>query len=82
MADNSSYDADYIKLVGFQVWRLLSKALGVKVTKCNLHSVLREKAHQISGLAALAPRELKDIIAIKRQDWGEAIDVSVFCDVL
>lgn len=64
MADNSSYDAEYLKFVGFQVWRLLSKALEVKVNKCNLHSVLREKARQISELAASVPRKLQKREAI------------------
>lgn len=89
MAKNSSYDADYLKFVGFQLWQLLSKAFKEKVNKNNLQSVFRRKALQVSEFAT--QRNATDIntsgqsSAISSQhsiqnqtDWGEAVDVSVF----
>ncbi|MEP0878946.1 AAA-like domain-containing protein [Funiculus sociatus GB2-M2] len=47
IARNTGYDAEYIKFVGFQLWQLLSRLFGEKVTKSNVHSVLRRKAQQV-----------------------------------
>lgn len=47
IAENSGYDPDYVKEVGSQLWHSLSEALGEKVTKKNVHSVLRH--YQQSG---------------------------------
>lgn len=41
MAEDSSYDAGYIKDVGSKLWKFLSDAFGEKVTKGNVQSVLR-----------------------------------------
>ncbi|BAY47275.1 hypothetical protein SAMD00079811_48920 [Scytonema sp. HK-05] len=41
MAQGSGYGSDYIKEVGSQLWQDLSDALGERVTKKNLHLVLR-----------------------------------------
>jgi hypothetical protein len=37
VAKSAGYDAEYIKLIGYQLWKLLSQALGEKVTRiiCN-----------------------------------------------
>lgn len=48
MAAASGYDPDYIKDVGSQLWRRLSKALGTQVTKRNIHSILKAYARQSS----------------------------------
>ncbi|MGB8690041.1 MAG: NB-ARC domain-containing protein [Microcoleus sp.] len=40
MADTSGYDADYLKDIGSQLWRTISLALGIQVTKRNIHSIL------------------------------------------
>ncbi len=107
----SGYDDGYVKYVGFQLWKLLSVALGERVTKNNFRSVLsRSRSH-----TTLSTRSLKDTSGEKpitpvrettepalpegeiatvssrlptpdsrlprqapNQDWGEAIDVSVF----
>jgi len=42
MAEGSGYGSDYIKEIGSQLWQDLSKALGQKVTKKNLHLVLKK----------------------------------------
>lgn len=41
IAEGLSYDASYIRDVGSQLWLMLSKALGEKVTKKNMHVVFR-----------------------------------------
>ncbi|NJS12861.1 MAG: hypothetical protein HC789_22045 [Microcoleus sp. CSU_2_2] len=40
IADSAGYDASYIKDVGYKLWKLLSAALGEKVTKSNLQAVI------------------------------------------
>lgn len=44
IAEAASYDADYIRVVGFQLWQMLSKAFGEKVTKHNFRAVLRDSS--------------------------------------
>jgi uncharacterized protein YerC len=41
IAEAAGYDDDYIRDVGFQLWRQLSKTLGQKVSKSNFQVVLR-----------------------------------------
>ncbi|MDY7023732.1 MAG: AAA-like domain-containing protein [Cyanobacteriota bacterium] len=45
IAFDSGYDPDYIKEVGSDLWRSLSDVVGEKVTKKNIHSVLRNYQH-------------------------------------
>jgi WD40 repeat protein len=52
MAKSAGYDAEYIKFIGYQLWKLLSRSLGEKVTKNNLQSVLRRKAQQAQVVVA------------------------------
>ncbi|BDI15803.1 hypothetical protein ANSO36C_16050 [Nostoc cf. commune SO-36] len=46
MAKEVKYDPGHIKDVGSQLWRSLSQALGEKVTKNNLHGVLKRTAQR------------------------------------
>ncbi|MEG4073708.1 NB-ARC domain-containing protein [Microcoleus sp. Pol14C2] len=46
IAKSAGYDAEYIKFVGFQLWQVLSRVFGEKVTKSNVQSVMRRKAQQ------------------------------------
>ncbi|MFN5138361.1 MAG: NB-ARC domain-containing protein [Pseudanabaena sp.] len=62
------YDLGYIKDVGSELWRSLSKALNEKVTKNNLRGVLERYAQQQSANSATSQIHM-----------GEAIDVSKFC---
>ncbi|MBD2014401.1 NACHT domain-containing protein [Microcoleus sp. FACHB-53] len=99
VAKSAGYDAEYIKLIGYQLWKLLSQVLGEKVTKNNLQSVLRRKAQQVQVVVApsnstsadqgrntqapqneaIPPLITAEVATANRcQDWGEAIDVSVF----
>jgi hypothetical protein len=93
IAESSGYDDGYVKYVGFQLWKMLSVALGERVTKNNVRSALvRWRSHQGRGgegergregeVSAAVPMSHTatecNIVSACRQDWGEAIDVSVF----
>ncbi len=70
IAAAEDYDPDYIKLVGSQLWQLLSERLGQRVTKSNFRVALRQ-------WAGSSPSEIPVFHALV--DWGEAVDVSGFC---
>ncbi|MEG4169714.1 MULTISPECIES: WD40 domain-containing protein [unclassified Microcoleus] len=53
IAKSAGYDAEYIKFVGFQLWQVLSRLFGEKVTKSNVQSVMRRKAQQAQVTVAL-----------------------------
>jgi WD40 repeat protein len=91
IAKSAGYDAEYIKFVGFQLWQVLSRVCGEKVTKSNVQSVLRRQAQQAQLAVALPNSQIShqidqqiDRVATdltklnKTINWGEAIDVSIF----
>lgn len=43
MAENSGYNSNYIKDVGYKLWKLLSEVFEQEVTKSNFRSVLRRQ---------------------------------------
>jgi hypothetical protein len=47
IASGSDYNSDYMREIGAQMWHLLSKVLGKKVTKNNLRSVFTQ--YQLSA---------------------------------
>ena len=69
MAISSGYDCGYIKDTGYKLWLLLSDSLGEKVNKQNCQTVIKRLAQKNINHAPVASLS---------QDWGEAIDVSVF----
>ncbi|MFN5964538.1 MAG: NB-ARC domain-containing protein, partial [Pseudanabaena sp.] len=71
MAIEEGYDLGYIKDVGSELWRSLSKALNEKVTKNNLRGVLERYAQQQAALNANS--------VTSQIHMGEAIDVAKFC---
>lgn len=101
IAKTTGYELGYIKDTGSQLWQLLSLALGEKVTKINLHTVLKRYSQQTQAVTAvpvissLSNRDLttnQNLTQLNEkqntppivetnsphQDWGEAIDVSIF----
>ena len=48
IAKTSGYEVGYLKQTGSQLWQLLSKGFGEKVTKSNVHLVLKRKARERS----------------------------------
>ena len=43
MSENSGYNSNYIKDVGYKLWKLLSKVFAQEITKSNFRSVLRRQ---------------------------------------
>ncbi|MDJ0595874.1 MAG: ATP-binding protein [Pleurocapsa sp. MO_226.B13] len=68
IANSSGYDEDYIRDVGFRLWRKLSKHIGIKVTKKNVHSVLQRYASESAQESSLA---------LSAIDWGEILETNV-----
>jgi WD40 repeat protein len=82
IAETSSYDPEYIKYVGYQLWQVLSKALEEKISKSNIQSALRR--HQQKNHPTPSPESSRGKTRNEHQrtvftDWGEAADVSFFC---
>jgi hypothetical protein len=50
LAENFGYDPDYIRVTGSRLWQTLSAAFGEKVTKNNIHSVIRRHIHKQKGI--------------------------------
>ncbi len=78
IAEIAGYDAEYIKVVGCQLWRVLSRAFGERVTKSNVLSVLRRHSQQALAVATVPNLEDEGASSKQPQDWGDAIDVSTF----
>lgn len=76
IAEFSSYDAGYVKDVGSKLWRSLSLALSEKVTKQSIQKVLKRIAKQ--RIQQLEQENNSKLATTAQQDWGEAIDVSIF----
>ncbi|XDE63052.1 hypothetical protein AB3M80_02535 [Arthrospira platensis BEA 1257B] len=49
IATRLGYEHDYIRQIGAQLWKMLSKATGKTVTKRNLHTVLQEEYCRWAG---------------------------------
>jgi WD40 repeat protein len=65
IADRQGYEIDYIKQIAARLWKNLGQAVGEKVSKSNLQTVLQRYQATHSHQRSV-------------QDWGEAIDVSIF----
>jgi WD40 repeat protein len=76
IATTEGYDADYVKLVGSQLWQLISELVGQRVTKNNFRVVLRQR---ISGSDSSLLTPHSSLLTPHYQDWGEVIDLSNFC---
>ena len=84
IAKNFDYDAGYVRDTGSKLWKLLSEAFGERVTKNNFQLVLKRYSRCASQKLQQMPEVVSNQIATeraiahKRQDWGEAVDVSLF----
>lgn len=78
IAEELNYDHDYIRNIGFHLWRSLSQKLGIKVTKKNVHSVLTDYVihHFEAGEKNLQPAVIETPQQFR--DWGEAVDTKIF----
>ncbi|PSB02195.1 NB-ARC domain-containing protein, partial [Merismopedia glauca] len=77
---------EYIRFVGFELWKTLSKTFGEKVTKKNIHSILRRQQQKIFATQA-TEAQLKSNLPTENltlkttnyfQDWGEATESQIF----
>jgi len=92
IAKTSGYELGYVKQTGSQLWQLLSKAFGEKVTKSNVQLVLQRKARELEeviGNQSLIIEKTNNPLPLThyplpvthyptRKDWGDAPDVCVF----
>jgi WD40 repeat protein len=72
IAKVSGYDAGYIKDTGSKLWQILSEVYGVRITKLNFQGVLKRVVRNTEQVEAVKHA------SVRRLDWGEAIDVSIF----
>lgn len=82
IANFSGYDPGYIKDIGAELWQLLSKAIGEKVTKQNFQGVVKRslQTNATNQATDTQPKRSRQPLALNRSttDWGDAIDVSLF----
>jgi len=80
IADNSGYDASYVRDVGYKLWQDLSTAIGERVTKSNVHVVFRRldsrwEARAVNGESSGWLSQPQSPPA-KPWDWGGLLDAS------
>ena len=82
IAEKSGYSVNYVKRdVGPKLWRLLSQALGEKVSKTNFQQALqRYSSSQEAGAQGEVQFTIHNsqLISQNSIDWSEAPDVSIF----
>lgn len=90
IASSTGYEVGYIKQMGAQLWRQLSESFGERVTKSNLHEVLRRQAQSLSpwpripepqpiaSLALESTGGFHSVSAMPRTDWDDAPAVPLF----
>ncbi len=84
IAKHVGYDTGYIRDIGYELWRQLTQTLGERVTKNNVHVVLRRQLNRKAGIGDQVEPSVQTVQEIaasqigQRQYWGERIDVSSF----
>ncbi len=74
----------HVKMIGATLWDILSESLAEKITKKNFRAVLERrereelKTDEIGSSETAGLGGAREPITPIQQDWGEAIDVSVF----
>ncbi|MUL36715.1 WD40 repeat domain-containing protein [Gloeocapsopsis dulcis] len=71
IAKELGYEVGYLKQTGSQLWQVLSRAFGEKVSKSNVQLVLKRKAREFAEDDHFSSQ-------ISKCDWGNAPDASVF----
>jgi WD40 repeat protein len=79
IAQHTGYDPGHIRDTGYELWQMLSRTLGEKVTKKNVHTVLlrHSRPSQAATLSPPLPLAAKNTAPQPRQHWDEWIDVSL-----
>jgi WD40 repeat protein len=88
IAKHVGYDTGYIRDIGYELWRQLTQTLGERVTKNNVHGVLRRQLNRKAGFVDPFDQPLLQAVSEaaashpyqrhQHQYWGEQIDVSAF----
>ncbi|WP_250121592.1 NB-ARC domain-containing protein [Chroococcidiopsis sp. CCMEE 29] len=74
IADIEGYSDKYLKRdVGPRLWKILSEALGEKVSKKNFRTAIQRRLE-----ATTSKRHRETTVVNTHHDWGEAVDVSIF----
>lgn len=83
IAETAGYSVSYLtRDVGPKFWKLLSQALGETVSKTNFRVALArqwQKEEEKMGKWREFPIQNQTSTIQNRTDWGEAVDVSLFC---
>jgi hypothetical protein len=53
IATESGYDHDYIRVIGYELWKQLSDTFATKVTKNNFRSILRQEKNSLENASEL-----------------------------
>ena len=75
MAENSGYNSNYIKDVGYKLWKLLSEVFEQEVTKSNFRSVLRRQYVNQSALQLQSVSE-RELLADEEKNVADFVDAS------
>lgn len=94
-AKANGYTPEYIKAVGYKLWRLLSRTFNKPVTKSNFQSILRQHllphtelkntpvksaTEELTKLQEVSGQTVHEPpIVNSDQNWGEAVDTSELC---
>lgn len=84
IARSTDYDADYIKDVGYRLWRQLSDLLKETVNKQNFRAIFKQRVQQLApeslSAAQVIPTQpvLVEPVRLPYQDWGEAAELMNF----
>lgn len=81
IAKETGHTSEYVKNMGSELWKTLSEVLEEKVTKHNFSTILqryRHKQHHSVSVAVSQHGTVSHDSVSCYQDWGEAIDVSIF----
>jgi hypothetical protein len=57
IAKHVGYDTGYIRDIGYELWRQLTQTLGERVTKNNVHVVLRRQLNRKAGFVDLMEQQ-------------------------
>lgn len=75
----TGYDHGYIKDTGAQLWKLLSRVLGKKVTKNNFRNIISGLTPQLKSTSVQPDKDASDSSSIcLNQSWGEASEIASF----
>lgn len=75
MAENSGYNSNYIKDVGYKLWKLLSEVFEQEVTKSNFRSVLRRQYVNQNALQLQSVFE-RESLADEEKNVADFVDAS------